>query len=230
MPRFFAVIPAAGSGSRLGSELPKQYLELAGRPLLEHSISRLTAEPLIEQVFVVLAPRDPHFGRFDWSRYGARLQPLFCGGETRAATVFNALLACRDAIAALDWVLVHDAARPCLGVTELERLMTELRDDETGGLLAIPVGDTLKRANREARVVQTEPRDNLWLAQTPQMFRYRLLLEALRVTDPTVATDEARAIETLGLKPRLVTGNASNIKITYPQDFQLAELILKHRD
>jgi 2-C-methyl-D-erythritol 4-phosphate cytidylyltransferase len=227
MPNFFALIPAAGSGARMDRQLPKQYLELSGRPLLHYSLVRLCAHAGIEQVFVVLAPGDPYFSQFDWRQFAPKLEPLYCGGETRAASVFNGLLAARDAIAASDWVLVHDAARPCLGAAELERLISELAADETGGLLAVPVADTLKRANREGRVVRTEPRDELWQAQTPQMFRYRLLLEALRAADHARVTDEARAIEHLGLKPRLVMGEARNIKVTYPQDLALAELILK---
>ena len=227
MPKFFALIPAAGGGSRMGRERPKQYLELAGRPLLYYSLRRLCEHRSIEQVFVVLAQGDSHFTRFDWRRFGLEIEPLYCGGETRAASVFNGLLAAHDAIAASDWVLVHDAARPCLGAAELERLIAELAEDETGGLLAVPVADTLKRANREGRVLESEPRDNLWLAQTPQMFRYRLLIEALRATDHAVATDEARAIENLGLKPRLVMGDVRNLKVTYPEDLALAELILK---
>ena len=227
MQKYFALIPAAGGGSRMGAERPKQYLELAGRPLLAHAVERLCAEPRIVQVFVVLAPGDAHFSRYDWARFGPRLEPLYCGGETRAASVFNGLLAAHDTIAATDWVLVHDAARPCLGATELGRLFDEVGEDATGGLLAVPVADTLKRANREGCVVRTESRDLLWQAQTPQMFRFRLLLEALRVSDPAAVTDEAGAIENLGLKPRLVMGSARNLKVTYPEDLALAELILK---
>ncbi len=211
----------------MGQELPKQYRELVGRPLLHYSLTRLCAHPLVEQVFVVLAQGDPHFSRFDWSRFEPKLKPLYCGGQTRAASVFNGLLAAHDAIAASDWVLVHDAARPCLGAGELERLITEVSEDETGGLLALPVTDTLKRGSREERVLQTESRDNLWQAQTPQMFRYRLLLEALRAMDYALVTDEARAIENLGLKPRLVMGDVRNLKVTYPEDLALAELILQ---
>jgi 2-C-methyl-D-erythritol 4-phosphate cytidylyltransferase len=221
-----ALIPAAGSGSRLGAALPKQYLEIAGRPLLHHAMRALAQHPRIEQVFVVLAQGDDRFKHYDWREFGARIKPLYCGGDTRAASVFNGLLATRDFIAASDWVLVHDAARPCLGREELDRLFGELDADDTGGLLAVPVTDTLKRANRESRVAATEPRDNLWLAQTPQMFRYRLLIEALRAADPAVVTDEARAIEGLGLKPRLVMGDTRNIKVTYPEDIAIAELIL----
>jgi 2-C-methyl-D-erythritol 4-phosphate cytidylyltransferase len=210
----------------MGAAAPKQYLEIAARPLLYYALRTIVRHPRIEQVFVVLAPGDVHFARFDWGEYGAKLSPLYCGGATRAATVFNGLLAARDTIGASDWVLVHDAVRPCLGRVELDRLFGELAQDDTGGLLAVPVADTLKRANRESRVASTETRDNLWVAQTPQMFRYRLLLEGLRATDPASVTDDARAIEGLGLKPKLVMGDARNIKVTYPEDLALAELIL----
>ena len=227
MAKYHALIPAAGTGSRMGGGLPKQYLEIAGRPLLYHAARRLAAHPRIERVFVVLAPDDDRFARFDWDRCGGKLEPLYCGGETRAASVFNGLLAVNDALDAADWVLVHDAARPCLGAAELERLIGEIGDDATGGLLAIPLADTLKRASCEGRVLRTEPRENLWRAQTPQMFRYRLLVEALRASAPTAVTDEANAIEELGLHPRLVMGDARNLKVTYPQDLALAELVLK---
>lgn len=210
----------------MSSELPKQYLEVAGRPLLYHAMRSLAADPRVEQVFVVLAPGDRFFGHHDWSAFEGRLEPLYCGGETRAASVFNGLLAAHDAIDAADWVLVHDAARPCLDADDLARLIHEVGDDETGGLLAVPVGDTLKRAGSDGRVAQTEPRDSLWRAQTPQMFRYRLLIEALRRADLNVATDEARAVEDLGAKPRLVMGSGRNIKVTWPDDLALAELIL----
>ena len=230
MNRAHALIPAAGSGARLGAGLPKQYVEIAGRPLLYHALRVLALHPRIEQVFVVLTQGDDRFQRFDWSEFGARVKPLYCGGETRAASVFNGLLATRDVIAAADWVLVHDAARPCLGREEIDRLFGELDEDDTGGLLAVPAADTLKRANRESRVAATEPRENLWLAQTPQMFRYRLLIEALRAADPAVVTDEARAIEGMGLKPRLVMGDTRNIKVTYPEDLELAELLLSRRN
>jgi 2-C-methyl-D-erythritol 4-phosphate cytidylyltransferase len=226
MPKYFALVPAAGSGSRMAGELPKQYLEVAGRPLLHHAVARLCEQPAIDQVFVVLAPGDARFNAFDWAPFASRLQPLYCGGRSRAASVFNGLLAVRDAVAAMDWILVHDAARPCVTRAEIERLMNEVGDEDAGGLLALPVADTLKRANRERRVVRTEPRDQLWRAQTPQMFRYRLLLEGLRAMDQALITDEARAVEHLGLKPRLVMGDARNIKVTYPDDLALAERIL----
>jgi 2-C-methyl-D-erythritol 4-phosphate cytidylyltransferase len=229
-PRAYALIPAAGSGVRMGAARPKQYVEIAGRPLLYHALRPLAQHPAIDQVFVVLAQDDDRFKRGDWSEFGTKVTPLYCGGETRAASVFNGLLAARDTIGASDWVLVHDAARPCLGREELDRLFGELGSDDTGGLLAVPLADTLKRANRELRVANTEPRDNMWLAQTPQMFRYRLLIEAMRAADPLVATDEARAVEGLGLKPRLVMGSTTNIKVTLPEDLALAELLLQGRN
>lgn len=226
MSKIFALIPAAGNGSRMGGDLPKQYLPLGGRPLLYHALSSLCRSVEIERVFVVLAQGDAHFARHDWQPF-ARLAPLYCGGETRAASVFNGLLAARDAIDGADWVLVHDAVRPCLAPEVLVRLIAALRDEQTGGLLALPVVDTLKRGDADAYVVQTEPRETLWQAQTPQMFRYRLLLEALHAIDPALATDEASAVEQLGLRPKLVMGDARNLKMTYPRDLELAELILE---
>jgi len=224
--RIYALIPAAGSGLRVRAAVPKQYLCIGAHPLLHFALRPLVRHRGIEQVFVVLAQGDTHFRQFDWSEFGARLEPLYCGGATRAASVFNGLLAARDMIGASDWVVVHDAARPCLTGEALERLLTEAGRDEAGGLLAVPVADTLKRADRDLRVVGTEARDHLWLAQTPQMFRYRLLIEALRKADPEVVTDEASAIEGLGFKPRLVMGETRNLKVTFPEDLKIAERLL----
>jgi 2-C-methyl-D-erythritol 4-phosphate cytidylyltransferase len=227
MHRYFALVPAAGSGARLGNSTPKQYLPLAGRPMLHHTLSRLAAEARIEQVFLVLSPSDSAFRDAAFADLADRVQPLYCGGETRAASVYNGLIAARDAIAGDDWVLVHDAARPCLSSAALARLISEVGDDEAGGLLAIPVADTLKRADAETRVEATASREGLWQAQTPQMFRYGFLVEALRHSFAAGVTDEASAIERLGLKPRLVMGEVRNLKVTYPQDLELAATILK---
>lgn len=230
MSKIYALIPAAGSGSRVGAGVPKQYLEIAGRPLLYYALRTLARHSRIEQVFVVLAQGDAHYRRFDWGEFGAKLEPLYCGGTTRTASVFNGLVAARDMIGATDWVMVHDAARPCLSDEALERLMAEAGGNAAGGLLAVPVSDTLKRADRDLRVAGTEPRERLWLAQTPQMFRYRLLIEALRVADPEVVTDEARAIEGIGLRPRLVMGDTCNLKVTHPNDLGVAEMILRSQN
>lgn len=228
-PRYFALIPAAGSGMRMGAGTPKQYAPLAGKPLLQHAVQVLCAHPRIEQVFVVLSPGDERFGACDWSACGDRVSALFCGGETRAASVFNGLLAVNDAIDGIDWVLVHDAARPCLRTGDIDRLIAEVGDSEVGGLLGVPVADTLKRANADREAVHTEARENLWRAQTPQMFRYRVLIEALRRADIAAVTDESSAVEQTGARPKLVPGSATNLKVTYPEDLALAELILKNR-
>lgn len=227
MPEVFALIPAAGSGSRIGSEIPKQYQMLAGRPLIHYAIQALCSHARIAQVFVVLAPHDEHFRLHDWRAYRGHLELLYCGGATRAASVQNGLTAMADMLEPDDWVLVHDAARPCLSTALIDHLLAELAEDPIGGLLAVPVADTLKRATATQRVSATVQRESLWLAQTPQMFRYRLLLEALRQADLAQVTDEASAIEHLGLSPRLVLGSLSNLKVTYPGDWAIAENHLK---
>lgn len=227
MPRHFAIVPAAGSGSRFGSEKPKQYLSLLGRPLLHHTLVALAACPEIDRVWVVLAPDDCEWDRYDWSELGPKLETLRCGGATRADSVGNGLRAAAMVAGDDDWILVHDAARPCLSQEMLAALLAELADDEVGGLLAVPVADTLKRAGDGQRVAATEARDGLWQAQTPQMFRYGLLREALEKC--RAVTDEAGAIEALGLRPRLVRADSTNLKVTYPADLVLAALILRGR-
>lgn len=225
MSEIFALVPAAGCGSRMGSELPKQYIQLAGQPMIYHALLTLCASSDINTVFVVLAPDDVYWHGYDWSIFGDKLQPLFCGGATRAESVLNGLMAAELELD--DWLLVHDAARPCLSHKQLACLIEVLRDDEVGGILAVPVSDTLKRADAECRIVHTENREGVWQAQTPQMFRTGLLLQALQ-TAPNV-TDDASAIEALGFHPKLVTSSYSNFKITYPQDIELAELLLAQR-
>lgn len=226
MPRHYAIVPAAGSGARFGAEKPKQYLDLLGRPLIFHTLAALTAHPAIERVWVVLAPDDPWWPRYDWSELGPKLETVRCGGATRAASVGNGLGAAAMA-ADDDWILVHDAARPCLSRAMLDALFDQLADDPVGGILAVPVADTLKRADDQQRVAATEPRDGLWQAQTPQMFRYGQLLAALKNHD--AVTDEAGAIEALGLKPKLVRGDSTNLKVTFPADLALAAMILRGR-
>ena len=223
MTEFYALVPAAGLGARMGHELPKQYLPLAGQPMIAHALNTLCSSPDISTVFVVLAPDDKLFHTYDWSRFGDKLQPLFCGGERRSDTVLNGLIA--SELEPDDWVLVHDAARPCLTQERLAKLIAELRDDAVGGILAVPVADTLKRADDMGRIARTEDRAGLWQAQTPQMFRAGLLAQALQ-SAPQV-TDEASAIEALGLHPKLVPGEPTNFKVTYPQDLLLAELLLQ---
>jgi 2-C-methyl-D-erythritol 4-phosphate cytidylyltransferase len=222
--QFFGLIPAAGAGERMGQARPKQYLELLGRPMLYHSVKALLADPRIATVFVVLAPEDHEFKRHSWGEFGERVAPLYCGGATRHDSVLNGLIAASSAVDPEDWVLVHDAARPCLGGQELQRLLDALAADEVGGILAVPVADTLKRADPAGRIRATEPRGDLWQAQTPQMFRHGLLLQALSRSG--IVTDEAGAIEALGLKPKLVRGSTMNMKVTYAEDLQLAQAVL----
>ena len=223
MSEFHALVPAAGSGARMGHELPKQYLPLAGQPMIAHALSTLCGCAEISTVFVVLAPGDTLFHGYDWSRFGDKLQTLFCGGGARADTVLNGLQA--SELEPDDWVLVHDAARPCLTRAHLDKLIAEVRDDAVGGILAVPVADTLKRDAGNGRILRTESREQLWQAQTPQMFRAGLLAKALQ--PPGSYTDEASAVEAMGLQPRLVLSEPANFKVTYPQDLLLAELLLK---
>jgi 2-C-methyl-D-erythritol 4-phosphate cytidylyltransferase len=225
----FAVVPAAGSGSRFGSVRPKQYTPIHGRPMLEHTVRALASRRDIECVYVVLAGDDADFSACEWHDLAAPVAPLYCGGPTRSCSVFNALVAVRNQVDDDDWIIVHDAARPCLSTAEIDRLFRTVNDDDIGGLLALPVADTLKRADEHNRVVATAPREGLWRALTPQMFRYRLLVEALHRTQTDPVTDEAAAIERLGLRPTLVVGAATNIKVTYADDLAFAQLVLAAR-
>ena len=226
--RFFALIAAAGNGFRFGAGLPKQYAKLHGKPVLQHSMERLASGFVLAMTYVVIAPNDHSFNATLGEQPGVSV--LRCGGATRGASIRNALDA-MSGVAADDWIVVHDAVRPCIDRTSLLRLQSELAGDSVGGILAIPVDGTLKRvdattANTVPRVLRTEPRAGLWKAQTPQMFRYGLLHEALSRPGAELFTDEAQAVEGLGAKPRLVQGSETNIKITYPEDLLLAEAIL----
>ena len=225
MPHHYAIVPAAGSGARFGSEVPKQYLDLTGHPLIHHALAALCHFSRIDGVWVVLSPDDEWWSAYDWTNLGPKLHVVFCGGSTRAESVANGLAAAAGALSENDWVLVHDAARPCLSQEMLAALCDELAGDPVGGLLAVPVADTLKRADSEQRVDATEPRDGLWQAQTPQMFRSSVLRKAL--VENFGVTDEASAIEAIGLKPRLVRSDSTNLKVTYPADLRLAALILQ---
>lgn len=223
--RRYGLIPAAGQGARLGGETPKQYLELRGEPMLMHAVRALVASPLIEVAFVVLSPDDERYATHDWRTFGDRVAPLWCGGATRRDSVLNGLVAMANVVNPDDWVLVHDAARPCLARADVERLIEAVGEDENGGILAVPLADTLKRADEAQRIAATEPRERLWLAQTPQMFRHGTLLRALGSV--SAATDEASAVEALGLKPKLVPGSLRNLKVTYPADLSIADLMIQ---
>jgi 2-C-methyl-D-erythritol 4-phosphate cytidylyltransferase len=226
-----ALIPAAGGGRRFGGDLPKQYADLGGKPLLLRTIERVRGALALDAVIVALAPDDAYFRVVLGAATAA--EPLYCGGATRAETVANALAAlgarCRDS----DWILVHDAARPCVPPDALRRLVTELADDAVGGLLAVPTADTLKREDpaMPSRVLRTEDRSGLWQAQTPQMFRCGILRAAFALPGALRATDEAEAVEALAAggacaPPRLIAGSTLNVKITFAADLALAAAIL----
>lgn len=221
--RYIALIPAAGVGARLGHDVPKQYLRLGGRTMLEHSVAAMLTDMRIERVFVVVAPADTQWQMTDWG--SDRVEFLAVGGASRAESVLNGLIALSSRARDDDRVLVHDAARPCLTKEELTRLIDEVGDDDGGGLLAIPLTDTLKRAE-DGHVVETLDREEFWCAQTPQMFRFASLQAAMGARSLQGVTDEASAIERNGNFPRLVLGSKTNIKVTTEQDLRLARVIL----
>jgi 2-C-methyl-D-erythritol 4-phosphate cytidylyltransferase/2-C-methyl-D-erythritol 2,4-cyclodiphosphate synthase len=227
--RRWAVVPAAGHGARFASTVPKQYSTLLGQTVVEWTLQALLAEPGLAGIVVAVAAGDRRWPQLEVSR-DPRIVTCI-GGERRELSVASALAALAGRAADTDWVLVHDAARPCLRHDDLQALFEALGDDEpVGGLLAVPVSDTLKRAD-EAQVAGTVARESLWRALTPQMFRYGLLQRALAlcIERGRAVTDEASAIESLGLRPRLVRGHADNVKVTNPEDSALAEAILRAR-
>lgn len=222
-------MPAAGQGERVGGPLPKQYLPLLGRPLILHSLDAVLAHPEVDGVVVVLAARDPHWPGLSCLHDKPVLACV--GGQTRAESVLAGLRALPDSVAASDAVLVHDAARPCLQRNDITRLLAAASGHPVGALLGAPVRDTLKRANADREDVGTQSREALWRAFTPQVFARRLLTDALTsaLEAGVAATDEAMAIERLGLLPLLVEGSEDNIKVTTPADFALAEFVLGRR-
>ena len=206
---------------------PKQYLQLAGRTVLEWAIAPFLERADCERIVVVIAENDPHWSKESLARHPRISTSL--GGAERVDSVRAGLRALVSLADEDDWVLVHDAARPCLRATDLSRLIDELADEGVGGLLGVPVVDTLKRADASDRVQATVPRESLWRALTPQMFRYGVLDRALRAARDSGAapTDEAQAVEALGLQPRLVRGDPDNIKITLPEDIERAARLLE---
>lgn len=225
-----ALVPAAGSGSRMASTTPKQYLDLLGKPLIAHTLRALLGAQRLAQVVVVISPEDEWWESYDWHDLlgdsFARLLVLRVGGDSRAESVMNGLAALPPSDA---WVLVHDAARPCLRSQQVDDMITLIEYDAVGGILAIPVADTLKISGEEQRIERTTPRAGLWQAQTPQMFRQQELLAALQAALPAHVndiTDEASALERLGKSPKLIMGSPWNLKVTYPQDLVLAGLLL----
>lgn len=225
MARFHVIIPAAGSGSRMAADAPKQYLNLHAKPVIQHVIEVFEAAIEISSIHILLSADDLHWSAVKLNS-ATKCQVHYCGGDTRAATVLNGLLAITQQVSEDDWILVHDAARPGLTHQLLSQFLTMLKNDAVGGLLALPLADTLKRADACQRVSATVPRAELWQAQTPQMFRYAMLKEALSQFDGS-PTDEAEAIEALGFKPSLVNGELRNLKITYAQDLAVVSALMQ---
>ena len=222
-PRFFVLIPCAGTGSRANTAVPKQYQPVAGFPMVLHTLAAFAAVPRIADLVVVVAPEDDFF-----EQQSAPCLIANCGGSTRAASVFNGLLELfEQGATSVDWVLVHDAARCLVTPAQINALIDACEHDEVGGLLAHKLADTLK-CEAAGRVAGTLDRSDKWLAQTPQMFRIGALIEALRQVGDQV-TDEAGAMEAMGHRPKLVPGDAQNFKVTYAEDFALAEIILRSR-
>lgn len=226
MTVFHVIIPAAGVGNRMANVLPKQYLPLAGKPLISHVIQVFFNHPKIVAIHLALSPEDA-FWRTLTLHPDSKLQLHYTGGASRAETVRNTLQAINAN--AQDWVLVHDAARPGLTAALLDQLIETLENHAVGGLLAMPVADTLKFSDERNQVQKTISRQHLWQAQTPQMFRYANLTQALAEFNG-VPTDEAEAIEAMGLQPMLVHGDLRNLKVTYPQDLALLERLFKEQE
>lgn len=233
---YWAVVPAAGIGQRMGAEKPKQYLKLLNKTVIEHSLAPFCEHPLIAGIVVSIAEDDPHWQALAVSRHPKISRAK--GGEERRHSVLNGLNCLAARAAEDDWVLVHDAARPCVKSADLDLLIAAVKDHAVGGLLAVPLSDTVKRAEQGGvpaggpalcEVQTTVNRDGLWRALTPQMFRLAALRESLAavVAKGEVATDEAQAMESQGRKPRLVPAGAHNIKIAQPEDLALAEFYLR---
>jgi 2-C-methyl-D-erythritol 4-phosphate cytidylyltransferase len=221
-PRYFALIPAAGVGARMAACGPKQYMPLAGKPMIRYALDAFLSSERISHTFVVVSAGD---GQIDAVAPQHGVSLLRCGGATRMESIRNALGAMAGMLRDDDWVLVHDAARPGLNRALIEKLIAEVGAHPVGGLLALPVVDTVKRG--AAGAVGTISRDGLWLAQTPQMFRYRLLRDALAAaTDAAAITDDASAVEAMGHAPMLVEGHPRNLKVTLPRDIEIAEMYL----
>ena len=222
----WAIVPAAGIGQRMATEIPKQYLELAGKPVILRSLEKLLAVPALESIVVTLHAEDNYFHSLNMP--DDRIETT-TGGSERQQSVLNGLLYLEGRARDEDWVLVHDAVRPCVQTKDIEQLLGQLAQHKVGGLLATPQDNTLKRADELNEVVATESREQLWQALTPQMFPYALLKQALLNAQEhdLPVTDEASAVEALGPKPLLVEGDRNNIKITRAADLRLAELILQ---
>ena len=225
--KYWAVIPAAGVGKRMGSKIPKQYLPLAGKTVLEQTLNVFIQHPDISGIVLAVTKGDPYWQEISVNFNQENMTPVIiaAGGQERCHSVLNALKELSLHASDSDWVLVHDAARPCLTKHDIDQLITTLSNSSAGGLLGLPMADTVKRCDAQQNVLATVDRSDLWRALTPQMFPLKLLKDALThaIKNNALVTDEASAIELQGLKPKMVEGQPGNIKITHPGDLQLAE-------
>ncbi len=228
--RCWAIIPAAGIGRRIGSETPKQYLQINGKPILQYSIDLFLQHHLIDGVVIVLAENDTLWKGLQINESKNLITTI--GGAERFHSVLNGLIALEGRLDTDDWVLVHDAARPCLDISDIEKLINSTVTHPTGGILAMPVRDTMKRAGEDNLIIETVDRNQLWHALTPQMFRFKKLRQAIEdaIENNIPITDEAQAIEQTGQRPILVEGSARNIKVTRPEDLALASFYLSEME
>ena len=226
---FWAVVPAAGVGKRMNADRPKQYLELAGKTVIEHTLLRLLSAQVFTAVAVAISEEDPYWPDLDVSAHKKIITAA--GGKERADSVLSALKAIRTVASDDDWVLVHDAARPCITTIDIHHLIDSLKTDEIGGILALSSHDTLKSVQGDNIIVGTLDRSHIWRALTPQMFRYGLLKNALEAAEGNTAiTDESSALELQGMQPKIVEGRPDNIKITRPEDLALAQFYMEHQN
>lgn len=228
-PAIWAVVPAAGVGRRMGSAIPKQYLQLQGRMVIDHTVERLLLHPSVDSLYLALGTDDGWWGDSEFSAHPDLVR--VDGGRERCHSVRNALARLAQQARPSDWVLVHDAARPCVRRADIDRLIERLAGHAVGGLLGMPVRDTMKRGDAQGRVLQTVERDQLWHAFTPQMFRFGVLFDALQgaLDADVLVTDEASAVEWAGQHPVMVEGHADNLKITRPEDLRLAAYYLEQQ-
>ncbi len=224
---YWVVVPAAGVGRRMGATTPKQYLPLNGTTLLEQTLFRLLELPLLKGLVLVVGSEDTFWQSLNVVR-DSRVETVV-GGKDRCDSVLNGLRVLENRLSSTDWVMVHDAARPCVALSDIENLISELEDHLVGGILGVPASDTLKRLNDNYGIEETVDRQVIWQAQTPQMFRYGVLLSSLERALQAEAdiTDEASAVEYNGYVPLMVEGRRDNIKVTRPEDLPMAELILQ---
>jgi 2-C-methyl-D-erythritol 4-phosphate cytidylyltransferase len=223
--KYWAIVPAAGVGKRMNADKPKQYLPLLGKTVIEQTLTRLLRANVFSKIVVAISAEDPYWSDLAIAQHSTVLRAE--GGKERADSVLSGLQAIRHLADDNDWVLVHDAARPCVSVAEIHHLIQTLKDDAVGGILALPSADTLKRVD-SATILETIDRTQIWRALTPQMFPYGLLRHALQSNagNPAI-TDEASALELQGLQPKIVEGYPTNIKITRPEDLALAQFYLE---